>query len=47
MIRPIQVVGEGEVVRVEPHGPGARFVIAVKCKRPISQMQHALPELAS
>jgi len=47
VIRPIQVVGEGEVVRVEPHGPGARFAIAVKCKRPISQMQHALPEIAS
>jgi len=47
VIRPIQVAGEGEVVRVEPHGPGARFAIAVKCKRPISQMQHALPELAS
>ncbi len=45
--RPIQVIGEREVVRVEPHGPGAGFAIAVKCKRPISQMQHALPELAS
>ena len=47
VIRPIQVAGEGEVVRVEPHRPDARFAIAVKCKRPISQMQHALPELAS
>jgi hypothetical protein len=30
VIRPIQVVGEGEVIRVEPQGPGARFAIAVK-----------------
>jgi len=44
---PIQVVGEGEVVRVEPRGPGAGFAIAVKYKRPRSQMQHGLPELAS
>jgi hypothetical protein len=47
VIRPLQVVGEGKVVRVEPHGPGAGFAIAVKCKRPISQVQHPLPELAS
>jgi PilZ domain len=47
VIRPIQVVGEGEVVRVEPRGPGAGFAIAVKYKRPMSQMQHGLPELAS
>ena len=32
---PIQVVGEGDVVRVEPHGPGAGFAIAIKCKREI------------
>jgi UDP-N-acetylglucosamine 2-epimerase (non-hydrolysing) len=43
--RPIQVTGEGEVARVESHGPGAGFAIAVKCKRPISEMQHQLPEL--
>ena len=33
VIRPVQVVGEGDVVRVEPHGPGAGFAIAIKCKR--------------
>ena len=42
--RPIQVIGEGEVVRVEPHGPGAGFAIAIKCKR---EIQLNLPELAS
>src|SRR5919108_3711825 len=42
--RPIQVLGEGEVVRVESHGPGAGFAIAVKCKH---QIQLNLPEFAS
>ena len=44
VIRPIQVLGVGEVVRVESHGPGAGFAIAVKCKRKI---QLKLPGLAS
>jgi hypothetical protein len=33
--RPIPVMGEGQVVRVEPHGPGAGFAIAIECKREI------------
>jgi len=40
VIRPLQVLGQGEVVRVESHGPGAGFAIAVKCKR---QIQLNLP----
>ena len=44
VIRPIQVLGAGEVVRVESHGPGAGFAIAVKCERKI---QLKLPGLAS
>ncbi len=39
VIRPIQFVGEGEVVRVEPDAAGAGFAIAVKCKRPMSQLE--------
>jgi PilZ domain-containing protein len=42
-----QVVGEGKVLRIEPHPSGAGFAIAVKCKRPISQLAgflHALPQ---
>ncbi len=35
LTQPIRVVGEGEVVRVEPHGPGAGFAVAIKCKREI------------
>jgi PilZ domain len=38
-----QIVGEGEVVRVEPNRSGAGFAIAVKCKRPISALQGYLP----
>ena len=41
---PIQVVGEGDVVRVEAHGPGAGFAIAIKCKR---EIQLNLSEVAS
>jgi hypothetical protein len=37
--RPIELVGEGRVVRIEPRGPGAGFAIAVECNRPISQME--------
>ena len=37
LIRPIRVVGQGEVVRVEPLGPGAGFAVAIKCKREIER----------
>ena len=35
LIRLIRVVGQGEVLRVDPLGPGAGFVVAIKCKREI------------
>jgi hypothetical protein len=38
-VRPIQLVGEGTVVRVEPQASGAGFAIAVECNRPISEMR--------
>ena len=43
----IQLAGEGEVVRVEPHRSGAGFAIAVRCKRPISQLEEYLPAATS
>jgi hypothetical protein len=46
IIGPTQIVGEGEVVRVEPHSSGAGFAIAVQCKRPISELQGYLPASA-
>ena len=30
-------VSPGEVVRVEPLGPGAGFAVAIKCKREIER----------
>lgn len=47
IIGPMQIVGEGEVVRVEPHRSGAGFAIAVKCSHPISQLRNYLPASAS
>lgn len=42
-----QIVGEGEVVRVEPHCSGAGFAIAVKCNHPISELRSYFPASAS
>jgi c-di-GMP-binding flagellar brake protein YcgR len=47
VVGPIRIVGEGEVVRVEPHSSGKGFAIAVKCKRPISELQGYLTASAS
>src|SRR5215468_3035794 len=35
IVRPVELAGEGEVVRVQPSGLGTGFDIAVKCKKPI------------
>ena len=43
IIGPTQIVGEGEVVRIEPHSSGAGFAIAVKCKNPIAELRSYLP----
>jgi c-di-GMP-binding flagellar brake protein YcgR len=42
-----QIVGEGEVVRVEALSSGAGFAIAVACKHPIAELQGYLPASAS
>jgi len=39
-VHPIELSGEGDVVRVEPGGPEAGFGIAVKCTSPIRQIEH-------
>lgn len=46
VVGPIQLVGEGEVVRVERLS-GTGFAIAVRCKAPISQLEDYLPAPAS
>jgi hypothetical protein len=47
IIGPTQIVGEGEVVRVEPHSSGAGFAIAVACRHPISELRGYLPASAN
>ena len=46
IVRPIQLLGEGEVVRVEPRGSAGGFAVAVACTRPIAHMQEYLPASA-
>jgi hypothetical protein len=40
IVRPIQLAGEGEVVRVEPVESGEGFAIAVQCRRPITELRY-------
>jgi hypothetical protein len=42
LAHPILLAGEGKVVRVEPQ-PRRKFVVAVECSRPITQMERYLP----
>jgi len=41
IIHPIELAGEGEVVRVESVGHEPGFGIAVKCTNPITQFESA------
>jgi hypothetical protein len=45
--RPIQLVGEGKVVRVDPKAAEEVFAIAVECARPITQIDHYLEATGS
>jgi hypothetical protein len=47
VIHPVQVRGKGKIVRVESHGPGAGFAIALKCSRPLSQIQQNFPDVGN
>ncbi len=42
-VRPIHLMGEGEIVRVESEEAGATFVMAIKCKAPVTQLEEYLP----
>lgn len=39
-VRPIQLVGEGRVVRVESPKEDGKFTIAVECSRPIAELEY-------
>ena len=47
IVGPIQLAGEGKVVRVESHRSGSGFAIAVKCSRPLSKLDEYLPPSAN
>jgi len=38
MVRPIELVGQGQVVRVEQEGSAGRFAIAIQCHRPLIEI---------
>jgi hypothetical protein len=42
-VRPIHLMGEGEVIRVESEDADATFAMAVKCKAPVTQLEKYLP----
>ena len=42
-VRPVHLVGEGEVVRVEGGDGAATFMMAVKCNAPVTQLEEYLP----
>ncbi len=42
-VRPVHLMGEGEVVRVEGGEAEATFMMAVKCNAPVTQLEEYLP----
>ena len=40
--RPIHLVGDGEVIRLEPEPSGAGFAIAVECTQSISELESSI-----
>ncbi len=47
VVRPIQFVGEGQVVRVDAKAAEQVFAIAVECKRPITRTDEPLAATGS
>ena len=46
-LRPVDLVGEGSVVRVVDNGAQHRFAVALECKKPITQIEAYLPTYAT
>ena len=42
VVRPVELAGEGRVVRVETREAGPGFAVAVECSRPIAEMAHCM-----
>ena len=47
VVRPIQFVGEGKVVRIDGTAPAQVFAIAVECERPITRIDESLAPTGS
>lgn len=45
--RPVELLGEGKVVRVEETGVPREFGVALECKKPITQIEAYFPANAS
>jgi len=41
--RPVRLVGEGQVVRVERLEAGGGFALAIECRHPIAEIENHLP----
>jgi hypothetical protein len=41
--RPVRLLGEGQIVRIEPLEAGAGFAFAIECKRPITEIENHFP----
>lgn len=42
-LRPVHLIGEGEIVRVETVEPEGTFVMAVRCDVPVTELEEYLP----
>lgn len=42
-LRPVDLVGEGKVVRMTRSTTDAEFVVALECKQPLTQIETYLP----
>ena len=42
-VRPVELIGEGRVVRVEHAKAAPKFMVAIECSKPITQIEPYLP----
>jgi hypothetical protein len=42
-LRPVHLIGEGEIVRVETTSMDEQFAIAIRCNAPVTELEEYLP----
>ena len=42
-LRPVHLVGEGQIVRVEATATGEPFALAIQCNAPVTELEEYLP----